>query len=156
MFVFYPKAIIQNQLVNIGIVKKIRERLRNTGGGSLQSITYKKRIDRQIREIEKTIGKYWKGEIGKITELGYGRKPDVLNRLKKKYSGVKLVGIDIDCKEEIFENIRLTKNIRCASDSDIVYSFDVFEHIKEPESVLKELRNLIGPDNIFIVEIISL
>jgi len=87
---------------------------------------------------------------------GDGRGLDVVRGIRNE---VRYVGVDIEVSPEVMERTRQDGhfdnydgvNLPYANESfDIVYSRQVFEHVRHPDLVVREVRRVLRPGGVFV------
>jgi SAM-dependent methyltransferase len=112
-----------------------------------------------MKEVLRTVGERSRGE-GQLTllDLGCGTG-DSYEELAQKDQRIRWIGLDIIDSEEVkararrslpfcaFDGVR----IPLADDSiDIAYSRQVFEHVRHPESLIRETYRVLKPGSSFV------
>lgn len=142
---FWPKAIIQNLAMAIPIISRTSARFHNTGGGALDSPNYLKRVLENSDQIYNTLLQFLPDfEPLSILDFGFGRRPDVLHHLSRKYPRARLYAVEKELKHrtDLSNNITITDNLLGVKNIDFIYAIDVFEHLKKPDVILKRLSHI--------------
>jgi len=99
--------------------------------------------------IEKYIFQNREFDIGKLNIINVGAGGEISKTIKKKLK--KFVEIDIDAKRSPdlildIQNVYLIKN----NSIDVVFCFEVLEHVKNTFKAVKEIKRILKPEGIFI------
>jgi SAM-dependent methyltransferase len=97
-------------------------------------------------------------DIRRVMDLGCG-SGDSVDFFREKIKKVKWVGVDIEESPEVMQRTRADAEFRTfdgvhipfESDAfDLVYSRQVFEHVRRPAELLREVQRVLCPTGLFI------
>ena len=145
------KAVLQNYLLSFDFVKTKAQKFYNTGGGSINSITYKKRA---IENSDLIISKCNLNNIKpkRILEIGYGISTKCLELLNQYYLpeviyGVEKINYNNSSSVTTFQSIN---DIPSSAKFDLIYTVDVLEHVAYPKELLKTISSRIDESGLII------
>ena len=135
------KDIVQNYMLGARWARSLARRFHNTGGGRVGSKAHNKRIAGQLSAVESILA--ISPEISKeirLLEVGYGKKACLLESLAKRSDVISCIGYEPEgiCSED--GKVRLVNDPSMITDIDLAYSFDVFEHLKNPRCVISTIK----------------
>ncbi|MGH9517611.1 MAG: class I SAM-dependent methyltransferase [Terriglobales bacterium] len=97
-------------------------------------------------------------DLRRVMDLGCG-SGDSVDLFREKIEEVKWVGLDIESSPEVMRRTRADAEFRTfdgvqipyETDSfDLVYSRQVFEHVRRPAELLKEVHRVLRPTGLFV------
>ena len=125
------------------IARILAKKLHNTGGGRIGGKAHNLRIKSQLTKVVSVLDEFLcdSNDIN-ILELGYGREATLLRNLAKRDRVVRCIGYEPQGKCSTNGKVELVNNLFKTDEVDLVISFDVFEHVKEPSGLIKEARGM--------------
>ena len=144
------KDLFKNQLIKISIIKNYSKKYHKTGvNNDLRLVS--DRIDFLIKILETNIIN--KKEIS-VAEMGPGQTDLLLRALSEKISVSNLIAVDIEnyFNHNHWKDLGIQfiyfEDMDSIPDNSLnfIFSFDVLEHVREPNSFIQQLRRVITKD----------
>jgi SAM-dependent methyltransferase len=148
-----PFEIFKNYVIRFPAIKSAGKLLHKTGIGNDQTL-----IDSRVEFLYEKLLAFKACQIDAIAEVGPGKTSDLLVEVSKKFKSTYIVANDsedyFDDKFWMSKNIRFVKanqknNFLQDNFFDFIYSYDVLEHVRNPNDFIMGIRRALKSRGIF-------